>query len=372
MFYLSVSSMGETLQCEARHEVRSSVLPLPPSCLLYVNSSRLCGSDAVTLRSCALSSLAQNVANGFFGKIISRSHQYLIHSAASEHFASLNGFALLVHPQAIVRSASLGGNIYNSVSPTTKPIPTSAAAAATWTAASIERENLVRTLAAILRCPLVANRAHPEHISGVRVPAPSSNVHDDDQNQEEYGAGPSMTKVKKESISDHSRVVAANPRKALEGTEEFPRYATKTAEEHGLVSALIGFLPPAREDGLEGVTKNSVALIPGWSAPPSLTANVCGCLLHLLGDSEAGTSVANQVRPTFTKSSNVGVRELECNRQFFRGSRCGGSLSTVSNIPVYWFTRFKLSSSNLPGAGQNSAASVITYISMSHTPFADI
>lgn len=189
-------------------------------------------------------------------------HRFFSVIYLSNPHASLDGVAFLVPLQAIVRSASLGGNIYStsdSPPPTTKSIPTSPDAA-TRTAASIERENLVRTLATVLRFPLVVKRVHSERTSGAGVPAPSSSVHG--------------------------------------GTGEFLWHAAKAAEQYGLTRALIEFLPPAREDGVEGVTKTSVALMPEWSAPPALTANVCGCLLHLLGASGAGTNVVNQVRST--------------------------------------------------------------------------
>ena len=67
-----------------------------------------------------------------------------------------------------------------------------------------------------------------------------------------------------------------------------------TAKTLGLAEALVSFLPPAREEGLQGVTRESVALKPTWSAAPALTANVGCCLLHLM-DGECSAQITEQV-----------------------------------------------------------------------------
>lgn len=192
--------------------------------------------------------------------------------------------------QAIVRSASLGGNLYNNASGNTRSPPTSTAAA------SIERENLVRILATILRASS-ASSVHRIASERVGIRAPSSNVQDKSCTQE-TGVEISKESIKNTPVCEGVGGVEARPLeppKRQEHTEGVVRYAVKAAEQQALAQALIEFLPPARSDGVHGITRYSVSLIPEWSAPPSLTANVCGCLLHLLGDSSAGENVANQV-----------------------------------------------------------------------------
>lgn len=195
-----------------------------------------------------------------------------------------------LNPQAIVRSASLGGNLYSNASGNTRSSPTSTVAA------SIERENLVRVLATILRASS-ASSVRRTASEGVGMRSPSSNVQDNSDTQEN-AVGLSKKSIRNTPVCVGEGGVAAGqfePPQRREHSEEVVRYAVKAAEHQDLAQALIHFLPPARSDGVHGITKFSVSLIPEWSAPPSLTANVCGCLLHLLGDSSAGEKVATQV-----------------------------------------------------------------------------
>jgi hypothetical protein len=75
----------------------------------------------------------------------------------------------------------------------------------------------------------------------------------------------------------------------------------------GAVRALLSFLPPARSDAISGcATRDTVALAPLWRAPPALAGNVCGALLHLLGDSPAGADVAAVV------AQSGGIERLLC------------------------------------------------------------
>lgn len=78
-------------------------------------------------------------------------------------------------------------------------------------------------------------------------------------------------------------------------TADANAYVVATAEKLKLAEAMVSFLPPAREDGIEGVTIASVARRPEWCAPPAVTANACVCLLHLL-DGEHSGRIAEQVR----------------------------------------------------------------------------
>lgn len=101
---------------------------------------------------------------------------------------------------------------------------------------------------------------------------------------------PSSTENKAGSPAPSSNV----PPAAAATAQEARAYLVATAAELELAGALVSFLPPAREDGLEGVTIASVSRRPEWCAPPTITANVCVCLLHLL-DGEHSSRIANQV-----------------------------------------------------------------------------
>lgn len=157
--------------------------------------------------------------------------------------------------QATVRSSALGGDLYTANDATqvghegVRPDDDVDGARAT------ERENLVRTLASILRFTFAGCRI--QRHDKVGPSAPSSNVY-----------GPA---------EDQAQEVVTSAAMAL-----------------GLVPALVSFLPPSRENGVEGVTTYSVAQRPEWSAPPAATANACGCLLHLLG-SQQFPEIAEQV-----------------------------------------------------------------------------
>lgn len=124
------------------------------------------------------------------------------------------------------------------------------------TNSATEREHLVRTLASVLHSAAASQTRRGAAKTG--SPAPSSNVQD----------------------------------KHTERTGE--EHLAKAAERLELAGALVSFLPPARRDGLQGVTGDSVALRPDWCAPSTVTANVCSCLLHLLGGKETG-AIAKQV-----------------------------------------------------------------------------
>lgn len=175
--------------------------------------------------------------------------------------------------QATVRSSTLGGDLFTTTTAAgaalvvlsdsaaeDDPAAAAAAAAATTAAYITERENLVRTLGSILRSkPYSTPPAADLDMSKVGAPpAPSSNV---------------------------PEVVVTKHAKA---------YFVATAVKLKLAEALVSFLPPAREDGVEGVTKASVALRPEWRAPPAVTANACACLLHLL-DGELSGRITEQV-----------------------------------------------------------------------------
>ncbi|KAG5186749.1 hypothetical protein JKP88DRAFT_308946 [Tribonema minus] len=58
------------------------------------------------------------------------------------------------------------------------------------------------------------------------------------------------------------------------------------------VRALVSFLPPARRGAGGAVTRDSVALAPAWRAPAAVAGNVCGALLHLIGDGSGGSAAA--------------------------------------------------------------------------------
>ncbi|CAN0064567.1 unnamed protein product, partial [Ectocarpus sp. 4 AP-2014] len=168
--------------------------------------------------------------------------------------------------QATVRSSTLGGDLYTTVTRAKRADDAAddlAAAAATEAAAisaanATERENLVRVLGSILRSKPPAHTAACDDARRLGSPAPSSNV-------------PGVTTIK--DAKDNT---------------------VATAGQLKLSEALISFLPPAREDGTEGVTATSVSLRPKWLAPPAVTGNVCVCLLHLL-DGEGSGHIATQV-----------------------------------------------------------------------------
>lgn len=151
-----------------------------------------------------------------------------------------------------MRSAQLGGNLYTVPNPTSGGDTANEPAA---NAAATERENLVRTLAFILNPNTVA--APAEGIGKVGSPAPSSNVN--------------------KTVGEGAR-----------------HFIAATVQKLKLAEALVSFLPPPREERSEGVTTESVALKPEWCAPPAVTVNVCGCLLHLLGAESSG-HIAEQV-----------------------------------------------------------------------------
>ncbi|CAM9996297.1 unnamed protein product [Ectocarpus sp. 13 AM-2016] len=168
--------------------------------------------------------------------------------------------------QATVRSSTLGGDLYIAVTRAKRADDAAddlAAAAATSAAATsaanaTERENLVRVLGSILRSKPPAHTAACDDARRLGSPAPSSNV-------------PRVTTTK----DTKDKIIT-------------------TAVQLKLSEALISFLPPAREDGTEGVTTTSVSLRPKWLAPPAVTGNVCVCLLHLL-DGEGSSHVATQI-----------------------------------------------------------------------------
>lgn len=173
--------------------------------------------------------------------------------------------------QATVRSSTLGGDLFTTAAVTaaapvnppddaTEDNPAEAAAATTAAAHITERENLVRTLGSILRSkpPPALAAAGTGTCKARAATAPSANV---------------------------PGVVV---------TKDVKAYLVATAEKLKLPEALVSFLPPAREDGVEGVTIASVALRPEWCSPPAVTANVCVCLLHLL-DGERSGRIAEQV-----------------------------------------------------------------------------
>lgn len=167
--------------------------------------------------------------------------------------------------QATVRSSTLGGNLFDaSADPVNHPDDAAEnspaeVAAATAAAQITERENLVRTLGSILRSKPQSTPAASDGTRKVGSTAPCSNV----------------------------------PTVAV--PEGAKAYLVATAERLELAGALVSFLPPARSEGVEGVTIASVASRPEWCAPPAVTANVCVCLLHLL-DGELSGRIAEQVR----------------------------------------------------------------------------
>ncbi|CAN0135886.1 unnamed protein product, partial [Scytosiphon promiscuus] len=162
--------------------------------------------------------------------------------------------------EATVQNSTLGGDLYTSAALThhkgDSTVDAITPSAAKTAAHAIERENLVRALGSILR-----SRPRPTSpAAGNGPPAPSSNV----------------------------------PAPVVVLAKDNPARLVVTAERAKLASTLVSFLPPAREDGVEGVTPASVPLRPKWSAPPAVTANVCVCLLHLLGG-ERSDHIADQV-----------------------------------------------------------------------------
>ncbi|CAM9530495.1 unnamed protein product, partial [Hapterophycus canaliculatus] len=198
--------------------------------------------------------------------------------------------------QATVRSSTLGGDLYTPTAPAhhkeDTTVDASMASAAKTAAHAIERENLVRTLGSILRSkapptpPAAGYRTH-----AAASPAPSSNV-------------------------PAPLVVVAKDSRA---------YLVDYAEKAKLAAALVSFLPPAREDGVEGVTAASAPLRPEWRAPPAVTANVCACLLHLL-DSEPSGHIAKQV---------VGAGGIPRLVSLFANSGVeGGGLSARTNAAI--------------------------------------
>lgn len=168
--------------------------------------------------------------------------------------------------QATVRSSTLGGDLYTTVTPATRGddaadglvAVATIEATATSAANATERENLVRVLGSILRSKPRADTAACDDARRLGSRAPSSNV-----------PGVTTTKDAKDKVIAKARQLK-------------------------LAEALISFLPPAREDGTEGVTASSVSLRPKWLAPPAVTGNVCVCLLHLL-DGEGSGHIASQV-----------------------------------------------------------------------------
>ncbi|CBN78097.1 hypothetical protein Esi_0095_0048 [Ectocarpus siliculosus] len=168
--------------------------------------------------------------------------------------------------QATVRSSTLGGDLYTNAT-RAKRVDDAAddlaaaaetEAAATSAANAAERENLVRVLGSILRSKPPVHTAACDDARRLGSPAPSSNV-----------PGVTTTNDGKDKI-------------------------VTTARQLKLAEALISFLPPAREDGTEGVTTTSVSLRPKWLAPPAVTGNVCVCLLHLLNGEGSG-HIATQI-----------------------------------------------------------------------------
>lgn len=185
--------------------------------------------------------------------------------------------------QATVRSAALGGNIYTTVvSGDNNKVTTIAATG--MAAAVIEREHLVRTLASILRNATKSKLAGSQNLmpGTSAVAAPSCHV------------PATSTSIHSPACGRTSERKASEPR-TLKSAGGVVWQVVDIAERQRLGSALVGLLPPARKDGLDGVTRDSVALRPEWSAPSSLAANVCGCLLHLLGGSGADTVMAQVI-----------------------------------------------------------------------------
>lgn len=168
--------------------------------------------------------------------------------------------------KATLRSSTLGVDLYTPAALAHQQedatADTTTASTAEVAAHAIERENLVRTLGSIMRSkPLPAPAAADDSEQAAGPLAPSSNV----------------------------------PAPAAIVTTNTKAYLASCSEEAKLAEALVSFLPPAREDGAEGVTAASVSLRPEWRAPPAVTANVCVCLLHLL-DGERSGHVADQVQ----------------------------------------------------------------------------
>jgi hypothetical protein len=151
------------------------------------------------------------------------------HLPALQLLCSSESVAVLA--AALVRSATLGGDLSSNTTATTAASTSAAKMSdSALTAARDERDQLVRVTAAVARATS-ATGASP-------------------------GVGESLV---------HS----------------------------GAVRALLSFLPPARSDAISGcATRDTVALAPLWRAPPALAGNVCGALLHLLSDSPAGADVA--------------------------------------------------------------------------------
>lgn len=167
--------------------------------------------------------------------------------------------------KATVRSSTLGGDLYTPAVPAPNKedatVDAATSSAAETAAYAIERENLVRTLGSILRpkpTPTPPAAGDSKHMPP--PPAPSSNV----------------------------------PAPGVVVTKDAKAYLVATAETAKLAAALVSFLPPAREDGAQGVTAASAPMRPEWRAPPAVTANVCVCLLHLLDGERCGI-IADQV-----------------------------------------------------------------------------
>lgn len=130
----------------------------------------------------------------------------------------------------------------------------------------------MRVLASILRFVSTRSGPAPKQAKQAILPAPSSNV----------DAG-SDGKLGDHEQRDTRRVPDAR------GAEPTVMHKlVQAARRRGLGGALTSFLPPAREEGQGGVTRDSVAARPDWSAPIPVTANTCGCLLHLMEDEDAG------------------------------------------------------------------------------------
>lgn len=174
-----------------------------------------------------------------------------------------------------MRSAALGSNLYANANPRGKPAPADEAGGSNTHA--MEREHLVRTLATILRSNAPTTSLRPK----------------------DTGSSPSSTVNTAAAVTREGRGCIA-----------------ATAHTLGLAEALVSFLPPAREEGLQGVTRESVALRPIWSAAPALTANVGGCLLHLM-DGECAGQITEQVMAgvlLLLLSASVLVFAVEDNR----------------------------------------------------------
>lgn len=165
-----------------------------------------------------------------------------------------------------MRSARLGGNIYAK----SAELPNAADA--------VERENLVRVMASILHS-LPSPREAVKSPAKQMMRAPSSHLHRRTTSAStRTGLLPAQ-----EGVGDTDEAHSTRMQSVLE-----------EARSQGLAGALVCFLPPAREDGPDGVTRHSVALHPEWKAPPGVTANVCSCLLHLMGG--ASSDIIDQVR----------------------------------------------------------------------------